>query len=60
MQMSPPPSSFGGFARNLYGSGFFLENHLICAIQRYKGWAGRILNQFTFFCLNELSDKLHK
>jgi len=40
--------------------GFFLENHLICAIQRYKGWAGRILNQFTFFCLNELSDKLHK
>ena len=26
MQMSPPPSSFGGFARNLLGSGFFFRH----------------------------------
>ena len=28
MQMSPPPSSFGGFTRNLLGSGFFLRVRL--------------------------------
>lgn len=29
MQMSPPPSSFGGFARNLLIPGFFLEKSVV-------------------------------
>lgn len=32
MQMSPPPSSFGGFARNLLIPGFFLKNQLRCFV----------------------------